>query len=87
MNRRTYLTAVCAAGVTATAGCGTVAGTETLSDPTVHEDSPGRKALVFTSNGNEVGHFGVDGSVDGDRIDLSTEIWHRDGTSLTSSHD
>lgn len=82
MNRRTYLTAVCTAGITATAGCGTVAGGETLSDPTVNTESPGRKALIFTSNGTEVGHLGVDGSVDSDRIDLSTEIWHRDGTTV-----
>ena len=47
-------------------------------------DSPGRKALIFTANGEEVGHFGVDGSVDGDRIDLSTEIWHRDGTRVNA---
>lgn len=84
MNRRTYLTAVCTAGVTAMAGCGTVAGGETLTDPTVDREAPGRKALVFTSNGDEVGHLGVDGSVDGDRIDLSTEIWHRDGTTVNT---
>lgn len=84
MNRRTYLAAVSAAGATSLAGCGTVQGTSTLSDPTVNSDSPGRKALVFTSNATEVGHFGVDGSVTADRIDLSTEIWHQEGTRVES---
>jgi hypothetical protein len=50
----------------------------------VNVESSGRKALIFTSNGEEVGHFGVDGSVESDRIDLSTEIWHRDGTNVES---
>jgi len=61
-----------------------VTGRETLSDPTVNAESPGTKALVFTSNDTEVGHFGVDGSVTGDRIDLSTEIWHQEGTLVKS---
>ncbi|WP_254840074.1 hypothetical protein [Natronomonas marina] len=84
MDRRTYLAAACAAGVTATAGCSAVSESETLSDPTVNEDAPGRKAIAFTSDGEEVGHFGVDGSVVADRVDLSTEIWHRDGTTVDS---
>jgi len=84
MNRRTYLAAVCAAGVTATAGCNTVSGTQTLSDPTVNTESRGKKAIVFTSNEKEVGHLGVDGSVESDRIDLSTEIWHLEGTDVRS---
>ena len=84
MDRRTYLTMVCGAGVAATAGCSTVAGSRTLSDPTVNAESPGRKALIFSEDGDEVGHFGVDGSVVSDRIDLSTEIWHRDGTDVKS---
>jgi hypothetical protein len=66
------------------AGCGTVTGREVLSDPTVNKESPGRKVLIFTSNDTEVGHFGVDGNVDADRIDLSTEIWHQEGTRVTS---
>lgn len=84
MHRRTYLAAVCAAGVPATAGCSTVTGRQSLSDPDVHVESPGRKALVFTSDGEEVGTFGVDGSVDSDRITLSTELWHQDGTTVES---
>lgn len=84
MNRRTYLTAACTAGVAATAGCSTVTGDQYLSDPTVKEDSPGRKAIVFTADDAEVGHLGVDGGVESDRIDLSTEIWHRKGTRVES---
>lgn len=84
MNRRTYLAAVCTAGVTATAGCGTVAGNQTLSDPTVNKDAPGRKAIIFTSDESEVGHFGVDGSVTSNRINLSTEVWHQEGTHVES---
>lgn len=84
MNRRAYLAAVCTAGVTATTGCGTTAGKQTLSDPTVSKDSPGRKAIIFTADDNEVGHFGVDGSVTSNRIDLSTEIWHQEGTRVKS---
>jgi hypothetical protein len=84
MNRRTYLTAAASAGVVATAGCSAVGGGTTLSAPSVNVESSGRKALIFTSNGEEVGHFGVDGSVESDRIDLSTEIWHRDGTNVDS---
>jgi hypothetical protein len=84
MNRRTYLATVASAGVAATAGCSAVGKSTTLSAPTVNTESSGRKALIFTSNGEEVGHFGVDGSVESDRIDLSTEIWHRDGTNVES---
>lgn len=84
MNRRRYLAAVSTAGVAATAGCSLVSGHQTLSDPTVSEDSPGRKAIVFSANDAEVGHLGVDGSVASDRIDLSTEIYHRDRTRVES---
>jgi hypothetical protein len=84
MNRREYLTAVCSTGVVATAGCSSVAGQQTLSDPTVKTESDGRKALIFTSNDEEVGHFGVDGHVESDLISLSTEIWHQEGTNIQS---
>ncbi len=84
MNRRPYLASVCAAGVAATAGCSTVSGGKTLSEPTVNTESSGRKAVIFTENDEEVGHLGVDGSVVSDRIDLSTEIWHRDETTVES---
>ncbi|WP_312619331.1 hypothetical protein [Haloarcula sp. 1CSR25-25] len=84
MNRRTYLASVCAGGVATTAGCSTVSSSKTLSEPTVNAESSGRKTLIFTENDEEVGHLGVDGSVTSDRIDLSTEIWHQDGTNVES---
>jgi hypothetical protein len=84
VNRRGYLTAVCSAGVVATAGCSSLAGDQTLSEPTVNTESDGRKALIFTSNDEEVGHFGVDGNVESNLITLSTEIWHQEGTSVQS---
>jgi hypothetical protein len=68
----------------ATAGCGMVSGEQTLSEPTVNAESPGRKALIFTANDAEVGHFGADGRVDAGRIELSTEIWHKKGTNVES---
>jgi hypothetical protein len=84
VNRRTYLASVCAAGVAATAGCSTISGSKTLSEPTVNTESSARKTLIFTENDEEVGHLGVDGNVTSDRIDLSTEIWHQDGTNVES---
>jgi hypothetical protein len=84
VNRRTYLTSVCVAGVATTAGCSTISGSNILSDPTVNTESSGRKALIFTANDEEVGHLGVDGSVTSGRIDLSTEIWHQDRTTVES---
>lgn len=84
MNRRTYLGAVCTAGVGATAGCSSLTGNQTLSAGTVTEESAGRKAIIFTSNDTEVGHLGVDGSVESNRLDLSTEIWHQEGTRVES---
>ena len=84
MNRRTYLAVVCAGSAAVTAGCSGVSGTQTLSDPTVTADSPGRKTLVFEADDGEVGHVGIDGTVDSGRIDLSTEIWHRAGTRVSS---
>lgn len=50
----------------------------------MNADSSERKTLIFTENDEEVGHLGVDGSVTSERIDLSTEIWHRDGTNVES---
>lgn len=84
MDRRTCLVAVVSAGATATAGCSAIVSNRTLSEPTVTTESSGRKALVFRSNGEEVGQIGADGTVESDRIDLSTEIWHRDGTVVDS---
>jgi len=84
MNRRRYLAAVSTVGVAASAGCSAVSGTQVLSDPTVLEDAPGRKTILFSADGGEVGHLGVDGRVDSGRIGLSTEIWHQDSTRVES---
>ncbi len=84
MDRRRFLAALGGVGVVSTAGCSTLAGDETLSDPTVDRESSGRQTLRFTSGDKEVGTFGADGRVSGDLIDLPTEIWHRDGTKVAS---
>lgn len=80
MQRRRFLTGLCSAGAIATAGCGALSSDRSLTDPTVTTDSAGRRALVFTQDGDEIGHVGVDGHVDAGVIHLSTEIWHREGT-------
>jgi len=84
VNRRAFLTTVSAAGVAATGGCGALAGHRTLSDPTVDAESSGRRTLIFTSDGEEVGHFGVDGRVESGWVTLTTEIWHRENTHVES---
>ncbi|GAA0680636.1 hypothetical protein ACFQDG_06830 [Natronoarchaeum mannanilyticum] len=80
MRRRTCLAALGTAGASALAGCGTVRSETALSSPTVHADSESRKSLQFESGGEEIGSIGADGAVSNGRIDLSTEIWHREGT-------
>jgi hypothetical protein len=50
----------------------------------VNTESSGRKALIFAEKNEEVGHLGIDGSVTSERIDISTEIWHQDGTNVES---
>lgn len=84
MDRRTYLTAMCSAGVVTTAGCNALAGEKTLSEPTVDADSKGRKVLVFADNGQEIGYLGVNGRVEPGLVKLSTTIWHRDETTVDS---
>jgi len=84
MRRRSYLATLAAAGAAATAGCGTVRSETTLSEPDVHEESAHRRSLEFTADGEEVGSIGADGTVSDGRIDLSTEIWHREGTTVES---
>ncbi len=44
----------------------------------------GRRGLIFSSNGEEVGKLGVTGGVSTGLIDLRTEIWHRSGTDVES---
>ena len=84
MNRRECLAAVCSTGVVATAGCSAIRSEQTLSDPTVHADSSRRKTLIFATTNEEVGKFGVNGRVDSGVIDAPIEIWHREGTVVTS---
>jgi hypothetical protein len=74
------LAALGTAGAAALAGCGIARGQTTLSDPTVEADGPGRKVLLFSSEGEELAHFGVDGRVRDGAVKLQSELWHRDGT-------
>ncbi|QGN07216.1 hypothetical protein Hrd1104_07815 [Halorhabdus sp. CBA1104] len=84
MRRRRFLTTAGAAGVTATAGCGTLGTEQMLSNPTRHSDGQGRASIHFSDEGSEIGHFGVDGAVADGVIPLRTEIWHREGTTVES---
>jgi hypothetical protein len=80
MNRRTALTTFATAGGAALAGCGSLGGQTTLSDPTLITDSDSRKSLSFTDGGEEIANFGADGTVDGGRIDVDTELSHSSDT-------
>lgn len=84
MNRRSFLGGLCGTGVVTLAGCTAPGGTTTLSEPSVAEDSPGRRALIFAADGEEVGNVGVDGTVRDGLVRLTTEFWHRDGTTVDS---
>jgi hypothetical protein len=84
VRRRELLTTLGAATAAGVAGCGALPGDETLSDPTVVEDAPGRRTLVFAVDGDEVGHFGVDGRVAEGTVRMATELWHREGTRVRS---
>lgn len=83
MRRREFVAALGAAGAAGVAGCGAVRADTTLSDPTVGGDSPGRRHLEWETDGEALATFGVDGSVPSDIVDLSAELWHRDGTDVT----
>lgn len=84
MDRRSYLAAVGTAGIAATAGCSALGGSETLSDPTTHEDAPGRRNISFSADGEEVASFGADGGISGGVVRLDTELWHAEGTAVDS---
>jgi len=84
MDRRQYLGVVASVGVVGTAGCGAVAGRQTLTDPTVHADSPQRRSIEWVSNGEAVGELGVSGTVSSGVLDLATELSHREGTTVQS---
>ncbi|MFB6227988.1 MAG: hypothetical protein ABEH88_05310 [Halobacteriales archaeon] len=84
MQRREFIAALGAAGIAGTAGCGAVSGDVVLSEPSVGEDSPGRKYLEWSDEGESVASFGVTGGVASGIVDLfQTELSHRDGTEVT----
>jgi hypothetical protein len=84
MRRREFVAALGAAGIAGVAGCGAVGGEVVLSEPSVGEDSPGRKYLEWSADGESVASFGVTGGVTSGIIDLfQTELSHRDGTEVT----
>lgn len=82
MNRRALLGSIGGTGVFAAAGCVGVGGTERLADPRETRESTGWRTLVFTADGEEVAKFGANGSGVSDRVELSTQIWHQDGTNI-----
>ena len=84
MRRRRFLATAGTAGIAATAGCGALRTERTLSDPTRHSDGQGRASIHFNEDGSEVGHFGVDGAVADGVVPMTTEIWHREGTTVES---
>lgn len=83
-SRRTVLTSLGTLGIAATAGCSTVRGSKSLSDPTVSGDSGQTKTLVFSSDGAEVAKLGFSGAVSSGQIDLESELWHESGTTVES---
>jgi hypothetical protein len=70
--------------VVTVAGCGSLGGDTTLSDPTLLSDSDSRRSLTFTDDGEELANFGADGTVDGGRIDVDTELSHSSDTAVQS---
>ena len=84
MHRRTVLSTVVAGGTVALAGCGTLGGDATLSDPERLTEATGRRSLSFTDGGEEIANFGADGAVDRGRINLDTELSHAEGTAVES---
>lgn len=84
MDRRRFLGVVASTGIAATAGCNAIGGSRTLREPTVHTDSPARRSLEWTANGESLGELGVTGTVSPGLVDLSTEVSHPRGTTVTS---
>jgi len=84
MDRRQFLGAIETAGVVATAGCGAVSGSETLSDPAVHTDSPSRRSLEWTANDESIGELGASVTSSTGVVDVSMELSHSEGTSVGS---
>lgn len=84
MRRRRFLAAASVVATGATAGCGALGSATTLSEPTRHSDATGHASISFSEQGQEVGHFGVDGGVADGVVPMRTEIWHREGTTVES---
>jgi len=84
MRRRRFLAAAGVAAAGASAGCGALRSKTTLSEPTRHSDAQGVASIHFSEDGEEVGHFGVNGEVADGVVPMSTEIWHREGTTVES---
>ena len=61
-----------------------VSGAETLSNPTVHTDSPSRRSLEWTANDESIGEFGVSLTSSTGVIDASTEFSHNKETTVDS---
>lgn len=87
MQRRALLATAGAVGASALAGCGLASGHQTLSDPTEHRDDHGdtrERDLQFSDGGDPLADFGMRATVSDGAVSLPTEVWHRDGTELTS---
>lgn len=84
MQRRNFLAAVGTASAVGIAGCGAIQSETTLSEPTLNEDSPQRRHIEWLSDDESVGELGIDGSRSSGIIDLSTEINHREDTTVES---
>ncbi|ACV12646.1 hypothetical protein Huta_2482 [Halorhabdus utahensis DSM 12940] len=84
MRRRRFLAAAGVAAAGASAGCGALRSKTTLSEPSRHSDAQGVASIHFSEDGEEVGHFGVNGGVADGVVPMSTEIWHREGTTVES---
>jgi len=83
MERRAYLAALGSGGLVAAAGC-TGGPTSLTAQPGNTDGPPQRGSLEFVANGSEIASFGVDGTVGADVIDLRTEFWHREETTVRS---
>lgn len=80
-NRRAFLGTLASAGVVGVTGVGALRGHDRLSEPSVHAESPRRRALEWRANGEAVGSLGVTGRPGDGAVELDTELWHRRNTS------
>lgn len=61
-----------------------VSGSEALSDPTVHTNSPSRRSLEWTANDESIGELGASVTPSTGVVDVSTELSHSEGTNVDS---